>query len=122
MSVTQPVGKTRRATDNRTASRFYQLELDALRFLAFTLVFCRHVIAGFGLAKQHQATGSAAAATIPSAGTMPSASYHLSPVWEIAQSLAQCCAFGACLFLFLRSFLITLLLLLRRDAPCPVAS
>ncbi len=124
MSVTQPissVGKNTRATDNRTASRFYQPELDALRFLAFTLVFCRHVIAGFGLAKQHLATGSAPAATIPSAGTMPSASYHLSPMWEIAQSLAQCCDFGVCLFFFLSSFLITRLLLIERYATGTVA-
>ncbi len=118
MSVTQPIdsiGKGTREVSNRTAGRFYQPELDALRFLAFTLVFCRHVIAGFGLARQHQAAAGAVG-TAAAAGRLPSASSHLSPVWQTAQSLAQCCDFGVCLFFFLSSFLITRLLLIERDS------
>src|SRR5882757_1638803 len=101
MSVTQPIdsiGKSARRINNG-AGRFYQPELDALRFLAFMLVFFRHVIAGFGLARQHQAAVGTAAV----AARLPSAPSHLSPVWQTTQSLAQCCDFGVCLFFFLSS-------------------
>jgi peptidoglycan/LPS O-acetylase OafA/YrhL len=116
-------GKEAREAGHQTAGRFYQPELDALRFLAFMLVFCRHVISRFGLAKQHQGVSGSAPAAIVSAASHASAtaSYHLSPAWKITQSLTQFCDFGVCLFFFLSSFLITRLLLIERGSTGTVA-
>jgi peptidoglycan/LPS O-acetylase OafA/YrhL len=126
MYVTQPLdlkGKGQPAASNNSVARFYQPELDALRFLAFTLVFCRHVISRFGLARQHQvASASPAVAIAPPAGHAPPAAlHHLSPLWELLQSLAQFCDFGVCLFFFLSSFLITRLLQIERASTGTVA-
>jgi peptidoglycan/LPS O-acetylase OafA/YrhL len=126
MFATQPIGsigQEAREVGGKTAGRFYQPELDALRFLAFMLVFSRHVIARFGLAKRHQGVPGSAPAAIVSAANHASstASYHLSPAWEIAQSLTQFCDFGVCLFFFLSSFLITRLLLIERGSTGTVA-
>ena len=108
--------------DRSEPNRFYRPELDALRFLAFMLVFCRHVISAFGLAKKHQAIPGApmpGAASV--AAKVPLATYHLPAVWEVVQGLAQACDFGVCLFFFLSSFLITRLLLIERDSTGRVA-
>ena len=108
--------------DRSESNRFYRPELDALRFLAFMLVFCRHVISAFGLAKKHQAVPGApmpGAASV--AAKVPLATYHLPAVWEVVQGLAQACDFGVCLFFFLSSFLITRLLLIERESTGRVA-
>ena len=102
--------------------RFYQPELDALRFLAFLLVFCRHVFSAYGLVRKHQAVSSAPMpGEISSATTISHVSYHLNPTWEMIQSLAQSCDFGVCLFFFLSSFLITRLLLIEQNSTGTVA-
>ena len=108
--------------DRFESSRFYQPELDALRFLAFMLVFCRHVISAFGLAKKHQAIPGApmpGAAFV--ASKIPLPTYHVPHAWEVIQNLAQACDFGVCLFFFLSSFLITRLLLIERESTGRVA-
>lgn len=101
--------------------RFYHPELDALRFLAFMLVFCRHIVTGFGLAKAAQsATGSEVHAAVQAA-TADTVAQHLSPLWLMVQGLAQSFDFGVCLFFFLSSFLITKLLLMEQKSTGTVA-
>jgi len=108
--------------DRSESSSFYRPELDALRFLAFMLVFCRHVISAFGLVKKHQAIPDA---PMPGATyvapKIPLPAYHIAHTWEVIQNLAQACDFGVCLFFFLSSFLITRLLLIERESTGRVA-
>ena len=89
--------------------RFYAPELDLLRFFAFLLVFMRHVVTGFGIAKKsvdsHAGTALAHAAF---AGG--------SDRWALIQSMAQSFDFGVCLFFFLSSYLITTLLMIEKDS------
>jgi peptidoglycan/LPS O-acetylase OafA/YrhL len=93
-------------------TRFYAPELDALRFLAFLLVFCRHVVTNFGGAKHREVAAAAHAATTQA---------KLPPVWEMIQGVVGCFDFGVCLFFFLSSFLITKLLLIEREETGTVA-
>ncbi len=91
--------------------RFYAPELDALRFIAFLLVFGRHVGSAFGFIKkgleaQHSSAPSAGVALVHHAGL----SSYFKP-----QEMAQSLDFGVCLFFFLSSFLITRLLLIERE-------
>lgn len=88
--------------------RFYAPELDLLRFFAFLLVFTRHVITGFGIAKQQAAQASAGS------GSSIAARPYGSHLWSLLQDFAQSLDFGVCLFFFLSSFLITSLLLIER--------
>ena len=111
-----------KAIDRFESSRFYRPELDALRFLAFMLVFCRHVISAFGLVKKHQVIpGAPMPGSVSVAAKIPLPTYHVPPAWEVIQSLAQACDFGVCLFFFLSSFLITRLLLIERESTAKVA-
>jgi peptidoglycan/LPS O-acetylase OafA/YrhL len=108
--------------DRFESSRFYRPELDALRFLAFMLVFCRHVISAFGLVKKHQAIlGAPLPGATYVAPKIPLPTYHVAHTWEVIQNLAQACDFGVCLFFFLSSFLITRLLLIERESTGRVA-
>lgn len=103
----------------RGIGRFYAPELDALRFVAFMLVFMRHVANEFGdirkvapdLVPQHMAVQ--AATSIVEA--------PMSPLWTTVQGVAQSLDFGVCLFFFLSSFLITRLLLIERASTGKVA-
>jgi peptidoglycan/LPS O-acetylase OafA/YrhL len=101
----------------RAPRRFYAPELDALRFLAFMLVFCRHVITSFGLAQRSQAIARLA----PTAVVDTAAGPTLSSGWALVQGIAQSFDFGVCLFFFLSSFLITRLLLVERESTGTVA-
>jgi peptidoglycan/LPS O-acetylase OafA/YrhL len=92
--------------------RFYAPELDNLRFLAFMLVFCRHVATSFGTARHAQAI-SASAAALPGLAVIPQGT--MSPVWLRVQGAAGAFDFGVCLFFFLSSYLITRLLLIERE-------
>jgi peptidoglycan/LPS O-acetylase OafA/YrhL len=105
-----PIAVSQQQTAKRT--RFYAPELDALRFMAFLLVFCRHVVTYFGGAKHREV--AAAARTATSQAKLP-------PVWEMIQGVAGCFDFGVCLFFFLSSFLITKLLLIEREQTGTVA-
>lgn len=89
---------------------FYAPELDVLRFFAFVLVFARHVVTGFGIARARLHASTTAAAAVGSQVINPSG--H----WQVIQSFAQCLDFGVCLFFFLSSFLITTLLLLEKSS------
>ena len=108
-----------RVTLGKTPGRFYAPELDALRFLAFLLVFGRHVASSLGFAKTHFAAQTAAqTATAPlAAAAATHATAHAFQPQEIAQALD----FGVCLFFFLSAFLITRLLLIEREATGQVA-
>lgn len=91
----------------RRAGGFYAPELDILRFLAFSVVFARHVVTGFGIAKARAAEQVVNAAIVAGSASLPSGR------WAVLQGFAQCLDFGVCLFFFLSSFLITTLLLLE---------
>lgn len=79
-------------TKHHSAGSFYRPELDALRFVAFLLVFLHH--------------------TLPRQGLIPQLGPHLS---ALITSLAKACGFGLCLFFTLSAFLITELLVRERD-------
>ena len=102
---------------NPRVSRFYAPELDALRFGAFVLVFCRHVVSALGDARRasfgapETSSESAAAMTFLSSSARASAAR-----WTVLQESLQAFDFGVCLFFFLSAFLITRLLLTERRA------
>src|SRR5579863_571256 len=74
----------------RKAGRYYRPELDALRLVAFLLVFFHHVFRD------------------------PTASHRIEPIaTRIGSSIANACGFGLCLFFFLSSYLITTLLVVE---------
>ncbi len=91
--------------------RFYAPELDILRLFAFALVFMRHVVTGFGIARQEQMAG--AAKDVGGKIAVPVA-FH--GHWSLIQDLAQSLDFGVCLFFFLSSYLITSLLLIEKSS------
>jgi len=103
-----------RPTPQHSAKRFYAPELDALRFLAFLLVFCRHVTNALGVAKNRADLGTTAQKALPHVSGNASVA-HLSTSWAAVQSAAQAFDFGVCLFFFLSAFLITRLLLMERE-------
>ncbi len=102
-----PVG-----TSGQTHTRFYAPELDALRFAAFLLVFCRHFTNALGGVKNDLDAKKLGAVPAISANV----STHASLLSSIRpQEVAQALDFGVCLFFFLSSFLITRLLLIERE-------
>ncbi|HEY0785623.1 MAG TPA: acyltransferase, partial [Acidobacteriaceae bacterium] len=98
--------------------RFYAPELDLLRLFAFSLVFLRHVVTNFGLARQQQLATAARALgpAVAHAGAAATAGR-----WAALQGYAQSLDFGVSLFFFLSSYLITRLLLLEKAATGRVA-
>ncbi|HEY0758093.1 MAG TPA: acyltransferase [Acidisarcina sp.] len=93
---------------------FYAPELDALRFLAFILVFFRHVAGVLGNTLR-SAHGTAAIATAVGTTSAP-------PVRDsFSLGAIQSLDFGVCLFFFLSSFLITRLLLIEKSSSGTVA-
>ncbi len=102
--------------------RFYRPELDALRLVAFLMVFCRHVAVDFGLAKvKGSITPQFKFAAQDALAALPSQSPALSHGWATAKDYAQLFDFGVCLFFFLSSFLITKLLLIEHERTQTVA-
>jgi peptidoglycan/LPS O-acetylase OafA/YrhL len=72
----------------KKSSRFYRPELDALRFIAFLLVYFHHALP---------------------------TSVHPSLMWRSLRAVKEMGAFGVCLFFLLSSYLITELLFRERD-------
>ena len=101
--------------------RFYAPELDALRLVAFLLVFVRHVASSYGSARGARAEQLAgvAAPVVDRAGhaVVPAMTSGLS----VVQSLFQSFDFGVCLFFFLSAFLITRLLLIEKSRTGTIA-
>jgi peptidoglycan/LPS O-acetylase OafA/YrhL len=100
--------------------RFYAPELDALRFMAFLMIFARHVATNFGLAKNRLALAADATASNPTVHGHPAA-LHISHSWELVQGAMQSMDFAVSLFFFLSSFLITRLLLIEKQDTGTVA-
>lgn len=79
--------------------RWYRPELDAVRFLAFLLVFFHHVLPRgpihFGTSDLSTLTGETG--------------------WHVLVSISNACGMGLCLFFCLSAFLITHLLLAERE-------
>ena len=103
------------AAESGRGKRFYAPELDVLRFGAFMLVFCRHIVTSLGDAR-HVAADESAKPLAAQAGTVAVTSR-----WVVLQEVLQSLDFGVCLFFFLSSFLITRLLLMERKATGMVA-
>jgi peptidoglycan/LPS O-acetylase OafA/YrhL len=101
--------------ERRPKARFYSPELDALRFIAFLLVFGRHVVnlLGFAKIRADASTGAQSAVSRP---PIASAAHGMSHAWVNLQGALQSLDFGVCLFFFLSSFLITRLLLMEKSA------
>ncbi len=97
--------------------RFYAPELDALRFGAFLLVFCRHVATSLGDARHTAAPQAGALVAVAQAGSAAVVNSR----WTMLQEALQSLDFGVSLFFFLSSFLITRLLLMERQATGAVA-
>lgn len=114
--MTLAIDVAREAVERRSKRRprFYAPELDSLRFLAFMLVFCRHVATSFGTARHAQAVSTSSAAAARTGAAMTSQS-SMSPLWMRIQGAAGAFDFGVCLFFFLSSYLITRLLLIERE-------
>ena len=108
-----------RAPASVPAKRFYAPELDLLRLFAFTMVYLRHVVTGFGIARQQQLATTVSHA-VP-AMQIPAAVSGGGHAWMLVQELAQSLDFGVCLFFFLSSYLISRLLLLEKEATGTVA-
>jgi peptidoglycan/LPS O-acetylase OafA/YrhL len=107
--ATAPVPSTSRSRP------FYAPEMDAMRFGAFLMVFCRHITSQFAAIKGH---ATQLAASVPGAAhsVAPVAATLATDRWSVIQGFTQSLDFGVCLFFFLSSFLITRLLLLERQA------
>jgi len=104
--------KTEQGLIGKVPRRFYAPEMDALRFLAFMLVFMRHVGSAFGFVTKSK-TDLLPSVNIVAAGTRTTSSLlHRINLPELVQTLD----FGVCLFFFLSAFLITRLLLIEREA------
>lgn len=128
---TAPQGAPAAVTKRR---RFYAPELDSLRFLAFMLVFCRHIATSYGAATHrnlppaglnaqaglnaHAGLAVPAGLAVHAAAAVPPS--HLSPLWLRIQSGAGAFDFGVCLFFFLSSYLITRLLLIEKKETATV--
>lgn len=97
----------------KNPGRFYAPELDALRFAAFLLVFCRHVTNALGFAKKTADLNSPQLAH--SALLSRSLAIHTLLNWSLLRECLQGFDFGVCLFFFLSAFLITRLLLVERE-------
>ncbi len=113
-ATTDSVIETAEGRSVGKSKRFYAPELDSLRFMAFLLVFCRHVTTTFGAARHEQAVqrmGTSVRA-VSSAANMHG---DLSPLMTKIQGAAGAFDFGVCLFFFLSSYLITRLLLIEQQ-------
>ena len=97
--------------------RFYAPELDALRFGAFLMVFCRHITSQFAAIQQRLAgeAAQAAGATSAAIASVSTTTVVHGGRMGLIQGFTQSLDFGVCLFFFLSSFLITRLLLIERD-------
>ena len=98
-----------------TKARYYSPELDALRFVAFLLVFGRHVVNLLGFAKIRADASTDAHQIAPGIG-VASAPHGMSHAWANIQGALQSLDFGVCLFFFLSAFLITRLLLIEKSS------
>jgi peptidoglycan/LPS O-acetylase OafA/YrhL len=110
----------------RNDRRFYAPELDALRFGAFLMVFCRHVTTQFSAVQWQVQTSfvqAVASANQPVSNLVSTSltSHGTAGRWGLVQGFTQSMDFGVCLFFFLSSFLITRLLLLEREATGRIA-
>jgi peptidoglycan/LPS O-acetylase OafA/YrhL len=107
-------GPTSSAT-NSGQRPFYAPEMDALRFCAFLMVFCRHITSQFAAIKG-QANQLAASVHDSAHSAAPVTAQVATDRFGAIQGFTQSMDFGVCLFFFLSSFLITRLLLIERKA------